>query len=345
MILNGEVAVTLFFVLSGLVLSQSLERSTETFWVNYGPFSLRRVFRICPAHWAALSVIVASILLFGVNMSYPAQVSSWFTSHWSEPITPKLVLKNTFFMNYHLNKPTWTLRAELIGSFCLPFLVFTSQRVKWRGRAALLALLLVFSVVPDGNSRSLFYLSVNSLSFVYVFYLGYLVSAAGPRLMSILSPGTLASRCAAPVALVVLCSSVFWIPQIRPFGGWIDGVMAAVFISALIHGPEAGWYRIFDWPITRFYGRISYSFYLYHMVTLFWVSKAVFRLLPVHALTAYVLPIGLGLFVVSTAVATAIGWISYRYVESPAIAFSKDLSQRLKREAVKATPETQPIQN
>src|SRR5258708_7863764 len=72
---NGNAAVILFFVLSGLVLGLSLERSKEPFGVSYGLFCVRRILRICPAHWIALLVITAAILNLHTASSGPTGVS------------------------------------------------------------------------------------------------------------------------------------------------------------------------------------------------------------------------------------------------------------------------------
>jgi peptidoglycan/LPS O-acetylase OafA/YrhL len=345
---NGGAAVILFFVLSGLVLGLSLERSKEPFGVNYGLFCVRRILRICPAHWIALLVITAAILNLDTAISYPAGVSTWATYGWDlgKPITPVRFLENCFFQYSDLNGPTWSLKIEIICSFVLPVLVLISQRFNWIGRAFLLALLIAVSVRADGLPGW----GNDWIQRLYLFYLGYLVPTFG-SVLARLRAGTLISRWAPSLALAILLSwdgfgwGSHWLNgliawRFRWSNLLIEGLMAGVFVSFLYHGHETGWFRVFDWPIARFYGKISYSFYLYHMVILYFVTKLAIRSIPTDVLMAQPFVSCLCFFLASTAIATLLGWLSYRAVEIPAIRFSKELGRILRPKPGVVMPST-----
>jgi peptidoglycan/LPS O-acetylase OafA/YrhL len=72
----------------------------------------------------------------------------------------------------------------------------------------------------------------------------------------------------------------------------IEGIAAAVFVGSLMYGRDFRGYTLLDLPVARFYGRISYSFYLLHFFCLFVVAQGLFRLIPGEWLHAYALAFG-----------------------------------------------------
>lgn len=317
--LNGHAAVTLFFVLSGLVLGRSLARGNSRFFLNYATFGLRRFFRICPAFIVGTCLIAGSMLWLNWPMNYSEGVSKWFAGHWNQALTPKLFLSNLFFLNNELNPPSWTLRAELVCSMALPALFFISVRVGWLGRSLVLLGLMVWEVLGHGNLSA----------WLFMFYLGLLLPDTAPFWRRLFGSKPNLSKWIPVLAWIVLCVEFKIFYDYQKWGNLLEGLTATLFISALLYGPELSWFRIYDWAPTRFYGRISYSFYLYHMVCLYFTSKAAFMVLGMDNLAAYAIPSALLLLLVSVAVATLVAWLSYRYIENPGIAFSKRLCRIL----------------
>jgi peptidoglycan/LPS O-acetylase OafA/YrhL len=315
--MNGHAAVTLFFVLSGLVLGLSLFRGTGPFAVTYTTFALRRCLRICPAFWVATLVIAGAILWFDATLLYPVGVSDWFAGHWREPLTAQFFLRNFLFLDHRLNVPTWTLRAELVCSMALPLLYLLSVRAGWVRRGLLLLGLVVWSFLGHGNLSA----------WLFMFYLGFLVPQVGPGLMRGWLTGRWVAAGVAPVAWVLVCATLSILGG--SLGNLVEGTAAALFICALLYGPEFWWFRILDWAPTRFYGRISYSFYLYHMVCLYFTAKLALRLCPVSTMVSYAILSGALLLAFSTVVATFLAWLSHRFVEVPGIEFSKRLCRRI----------------
>jgi peptidoglycan/LPS O-acetylase OafA/YrhL len=66
------------------------------------------------------------------------------------------------------------------------------------------------------------------------------------------------------------------------------------------------------------------------MILLFLIARAAMFVLPSAVFLEHPIPLALGLFLLSSAAASLLGWLSYRHVESPAIAFSKELCRRIK---------------
>jgi len=127
-IFYGQGAVLAFFILSGLVLGQSLRRSTDGV---FRPFYIRRFFRIYPT--LAASVILGAVLvLWGLGSGENVAASSSFRAWYRPPLTGLMVLKNLILYDFALNNVTWTLWVEIVGSFFLPFFHVLSGRVVYR---------------------------------------------------------------------------------------------------------------------------------------------------------------------------------------------------------------------
>jgi peptidoglycan/LPS O-acetylase OafA/YrhL len=202
----------------------------------------------------------------------------------------------------------------LVCSLSLPILFSLARHSGWLKRGILLGGLITWSLYRDGRLSA----------WLFMFYLGFLLPAAGSTLMQVINRTRLA-RWFAPLSWILLCVSVDLFAGHKSWGRLLEGVSATVFISALLYGPELAWFRILDRALTRFYGRISYSFYLYHMVSLYFVSKTAFRLFPVSTLAQYAIVSGVLLLLFSTALATPLAWASHRFVEKSGIDFSKKL--------------------
>ncbi len=103
--------------------------------------------------------------------------------------------------------------------------------------------------------------------------------------------------------------------------GFVVGLLAFGNLGALG--------KILDHAIVRFYGRISYSFYLVNPLTLlvYWcMPDALGKVMLMQFPGAVV---ALMLFVISVAVTTPIAWLMYKYVERPGMAAARLLVSRL----------------
>ncbi|MFL5627918.1 MAG: acyltransferase family protein [Ktedonobacteraceae bacterium] len=120
----GKYGVTLFFVLSGFLLFMPFAKALlfEKTWPSTRRFYLRRAFRILPAYYLSLILIV---LLFQRQYLQP--------QHWKE-----LGLFFTFLMDTshatfkQLNAPFWTLAIEWQYYMLLPLLVLAMRLIVWR---------------------------------------------------------------------------------------------------------------------------------------------------------------------------------------------------------------------
>ena len=132
LLVNGEYGVALFFILSGLLLSQPFWKSIlyGADWPDSRTYVIRRLARILPAYYLALTVL---ILLAGY-WRYP---QAWVD----------ILLHYSFLFNYaefsifSINAPFWTLAVEVQFYVLLPFLFLLLRRLSPRKIVVALTLL------------------------------------------------------------------------------------------------------------------------------------------------------------------------------------------------------------
>lgn len=120
----GRYGVTLFFVLSGFLLFLPFAKALlfENTWPSIRRFYLRRVFRILPAYFLSLILIV---LLFQQRYLQP--------QHWNELGLFFVFLMDTSHATFkQLNAPFWTLAIEWQYYMLLPLLVLAIRAIVWR---------------------------------------------------------------------------------------------------------------------------------------------------------------------------------------------------------------------
>jgi peptidoglycan/LPS O-acetylase OafA/YrhL len=120
----GKYGVTLFFVLSGFLLFMPYARALlfAQPWPSTKRFYLRRVFRIVPAYYLSLILIV---LLFHRVYLQP--------QHWWELGLFFLFLMDSSKATFkQLNAPFWTLATEWQFYMILPLIVLIMGLIVWR---------------------------------------------------------------------------------------------------------------------------------------------------------------------------------------------------------------------
>lgn len=146
-LLDAKAAVTLFFVLSGYVLSISLSRS-EPSLKHYVNFGIRRFFRIYPLYWVALlaSFCVLVWVRTKPEFTYAVDMPSSFVD------APGLQLKQWLLqmtliapgmLSFFAMPTVWTLMVEAKVAIIFPCLAWVLLRTHWAVAAAVLVGLVV----------------------------------------------------------------------------------------------------------------------------------------------------------------------------------------------------------
>jgi peptidoglycan/LPS O-acetylase OafA/YrhL len=129
-VFNGGDGVSLFFVLSGLVLSLRYF-DVQNQEIHYPKFIFARIFRLFPAFLVMLAIYYGYV--------FHAEVSFFFnwlgnTHKWLEE---SVLIRD----NHNLFLPDWTLGVELAVSFIVPILVIVARHnIRWVAYLALIVL-------------------------------------------------------------------------------------------------------------------------------------------------------------------------------------------------------------
>lgn len=332
---NGSAAVAMFFVLSGLVLGMGLQRQGNGSVPGFFTYTVRRIFRIYPV----LFFTTAGILLFLALMRMHGGPGFWFNhvlpyrqSVLNSDAFPILsvIIKNLLALHCSLNLVTWTLGVEMASSLLLPLAHYARVRMPSAGKWLLLAAAGVLCLLGKwflllGWVRLEGAFNWDWFSYFYLFYLGSLLPVVGPQWFARLRT----ARASTTVALVVglyLLLSADWFPNAYALK---SGVGAWLILGVMLFGFPLRPLQFLDWPVVRFFGLISYSFYLLHDLVLITCARlSAHYIFQGHA-PASPLAMNLLLMIVSIAIAAALAKASHRWIELPFIQAGRQLAGKI----------------
>ena len=177
----GDLGVDVFFVLSGYLVSKSLDGKTIT------QFAWARFMRIYPGLWAATLISVLVVAVFFTDLSAGRFLVSPGTLAYvfhNVTLLPKLGARLTLPHAFHspgdqFNVALWTLPYELQMYVLLALLsVLLGLRVRYVGLTAAFGALGVLLVKFDG----LHLMEVNRGRFLYLFFAGSLIYTLRTRI-------------------------------------------------------------------------------------------------------------------------------------------------------------------
>jgi peptidoglycan/LPS O-acetylase OafA/YrhL len=257
-IADGEAAVLYFFILSGFVLTVSLQQVNKlTFW-DYLKFIVKRIFRIFPAF---LATLVLTFVLLHVLHSRP---ESWLDRFWTR-IPDLIALLNEALLIIRVpNDPLqrlipqdWTLSIEIAVSLFLPLLAWAFSKNKY------FTMLVIYFAIQ--------LLSLDD--FVFDFTLGIFLASNADQLKQ--KWVNFKYKSAAIIASLIIICADYLIPK---FMAYSDVLLIhhkswglAVLLWALISSQKVQRY-LSNVPMV-FLGRISYSFYLLHLIILLYMTE------------------------------------------------------------------------
>jgi peptidoglycan/LPS O-acetylase OafA/YrhL len=270
-VFGGFVGVDIFFVISGYLITGIIQSELQSGTFSFARFYERRVRRLLPALYAmvALTAIPSfHYLLTSERAEFFRSVAAvvTFTSNFF------FWFQTGYFDHAAVEKPllhTWSLAVEEQFYLALPLMLWALSRVAHGRRIALPAVLaalglasLALSVwlMNSDRSANAFFMSPPR---AWEFLIGGLVASPGFPVLRHL----LAQQIARGVALVVIAIPIFSLRQGPGFPGFnalAPCVGAAMFIWSGIGVPSLKRSAISLLSVIRFFGRISYSLYLWH---------------------------------------------------------------------------------
>jgi peptidoglycan/LPS O-acetylase OafA/YrhL len=324
-----DMGVTIFFLLSGFLLYRPFvaARYEGRPPIRVADFFRRRVLRIVPGYWVALTVLALTVGLTGM----------W--EHW-----PRLY---SFGQIYWLNStaegifPAWTLCIEVTFYAVLPFLAMavarmaSGRRHPWRVEVALLAGLGLASLALRTilQASGGFFVLQNTLAcFLDWFVVGMLLAVASVHWhRREADVGVLRLIIRRPWVPWLAAAVVFWVVATRlelPRGFFLVftdvnyfgqhvlyALTALLLLLPAVFGDWAGGWprRLLANRVLAWLGLVSYGIFLYHGPLILWLRR--------EGIVDW-MPSGLlSLLIPSFALAVACAAVSYYVVEKPALRF------------------------
>lgn len=342
--MRGEVGVSLFFVLSGCLLSLPFwnafvnsERlpSLHTYMIN-------RAARIIPAFW--------------INLIFCTLVAYWV---FDQSINWWRLISGLFFINsYHyssffpaeLNGPLWSIGLEVSCYLLLPIVLFSiirSTRKLFHAFAGLIAWILVLQLLnpviisefmtgkeskgwqyglTGGAKQWLPYWNIDS------FFSQFLCGSLAALIIVALTSRDFKKSTVFDLSTLLFAISAIWLVATRLTPGAPDSftkqpyvaplyaiLMAAVLVSASMSTQIC---KILDNRLFRWIAKLSFSIYLWHMFLIVIIERRILDSYVYYGLTdawQWVLISSMVLLI-----SIAIAAMSWRFIESPVLHLARN---------------------
>jgi peptidoglycan/LPS O-acetylase OafA/YrhL len=312
-IYGGFVGVDIFFVISGYLITGIIQAEVARGDFSFARFYERRVRRLLPA----LYVMVAATAIPTFHYLLASERAEFFRSVAAVVTFTSNVffwLQSGYFDHAAVEKPllhTWSLAVEEQFYLALPLVIWGLLRVARGSRVALAVTLgalalasfaLSIVLMRNGASANAFFMSPPR---AWEFLVGSIVALKGfPTLRH--PPAQRLARSAALVLMAIPILSLRPGPGFPGLNALLPCIGAAMFLWSGIGVPNQKRARYSPLHAVRFFGRISYSLYLWHWPLFTFARFSTSSLALTGTETA-------GLFVLTV----AISYLSWRFVEQP----------------------------
>jgi peptidoglycan/LPS O-acetylase OafA/YrhL len=319
---DGSAAVSMFFVLSGLVLSLKYFREghhpdMQHFELN--SYLIGRIFRIWLPYLIVLFISFALYLhIVGQSVLTTAlPATKWITNMWpGNPLTAFDALRESFLLNLPslivLLPQSWTLNIELVLSLLLPVgLILAERGTTWLVGFTLLAVSLL--------DVSLFLLH---------FLLGLLIARHYSNIADYLTRNPWQRRLMLVIGLVLYNSASIFYNVANDSVIWLGSGLGAGLILMFASG-SVRTQQILSYSWLRQMGKVSYSAYLTHMAIL--IGLTPYLLSGLEIFTTERTALWFGGWLLTVLVVQAVSQLSYQWLEIPSISLGRRVTDVFKR--------------
>lgn len=319
--INGDMGVELFYVLSAFSLMMVLHAREMAGSHGLAGYFIRRFFRIAPMFWIVL--LLSALLFFGKKGFWaPSGIDTAdvvLTAVFLHGLTPESV--NAVVPG------GWSVAVEVLFYLLLPlffkYVKTTKSAVMWL--VACLVVYYGFGYFAQNHFDQTLMENARHLSSIYSWYMS-LPAQLPVFMMGVLAFQVVREKVLAPVYGYVLSGiggAILLYFPIPPEAHLLPrhllwGLVFAVFIASNVRRPL----YVFDNPLLRTFGRISYSAYLLHFIILIYIGK-IFR----HAEMSAEVKFALLYFVVGGITYFLASW-TYRVVELRYMKAGSEFSRR-----------------
>lgn len=294
-IIPGGFGVTIFFFLSGYLITTLLRREYEsTGSINFKNFYLRRAYRIFPP----LYIVLFLIALFALAGLVEHQMQPW-------AVVSQILYWTNYYMIFYGEEylvPStsvyWSLAIEEHFYFIFPVIfMLVMRRFTYANTALLffsLCLLVLlwrcWLILEAGMSHEYTYYATDTRfdSLLFGCIMGVWRNPVADEAWELSRCSSYAVLCG---ALIVLLFCLVWRNGTfrETLRYTLQGLaLFPIFWLAIRH---SDWliFRWLNWRPVRFFGVISYTFYLSHLFSIFMVDRFIDASNPVRALIAFIL--------------------------------------------------------
>lgn len=263
---GGFIGVDMFFVISGFLITSILWRDFDRDSFSLSTFYVKRIKRLFPA----LFVVIVACACLQLMIGLPDEVRSFGTS----AIASVFYISNHYFLSvdgYFENSletnpllHTWSLSVEEQFYIFFPvllFLIFKHDR--YRVTRVLIILgcisLLLSEALLHVNKSTSFYITPSR---IWQFFLGAVI-ALNP-LKRTVARWRLEALSLTSIAVLLVCFFVY--SGRTAFPGLLALIPTVATGFVIFAGQQEGLYisKLLSNPLARFFGKISYSLYLWH---------------------------------------------------------------------------------
>jgi peptidoglycan/LPS O-acetylase OafA/YrhL len=296
MVMSGETAVVIFFVLSGAVLFESLKQRHAGIIPTAVGFFVRRFLRLYPTFFVGLAGCLAAFAVCGAFA---------FESGHFWP--------NAALYDFSVLGASWTLQVEFLA---VPFILVGYWSFRRFGAIGIVCVYAVFATIlcaPWMREHFVYY-----QRFLSCFALGLLIPTGLGAALAKRMP----SMAWIPVLLALFASR-----HVMGQHWWsmdTEQIMAALLVMLLFYKRAGGLGRFFDRVISQYLGRISYSLYLFNIIYLILVGQWTQGL---SVSKSHPLEWGLLLAIPVIVAAVVTAHMTEKCLERPSIALGRKLTQ------------------
>jgi peptidoglycan/LPS O-acetylase OafA/YrhL len=325
---KGQYGVQLFFITSALTLFFSYHQRSKTDGKNTVRFFLlRRVFRIVPAFYMAIAFY---------SIAKWIQPISTFPNHIE---MDNILLNATFLAGFspgainYIPPGGWSVAVEMTFYLLIPFLFLRIKSVSMAFTCFIFSILLSVLANILGNYVMLHYTGFDAFHrswFLYFWLPNQLpIFLLGVLLYQLIKTNRRLSKTTG-VAMVVLASAcifiTFYLTRIyKPGMFFPEHIVVAGFSALIVYSMSQCRLVLLNNRITRFFGKISFSMYLWHFaaleLTAFIVKKTIHFIPNLQLLVLYLLTVSVTAF---------ISYWTYQKIELPGIRIGEAVIDRLR---------------
>ena len=296
---NGETAVILFFVMSGIVLFESLKRNEYLGGViNSLVFIIKRVLRIYPT-------LIVSLVLFYVVM----EVLNYLYPNTFTDFSINQLINNSLLYNISMHGASWTLQVEIMAVLFIVLGFYIYKFSKLLG----LILFFLYSIIIIDNPNIFIPLPINTAISICLIYFatGFLISTEiGKTIIESLSNKSWIAT------FIVFLAIRHIVPHSSFTGLVVQDIASALFVGSVYYSKGEKIVKFLSNRFSVYLGKISFSFYLTNVIFLN-IFCRLLLLIPIS--TNYYLEFGLLASILTIVASLPLSHFIEKVIEQPSI--------------------------